>query len=137
MREYDQLLGGFLHIDIVPDGEEATNISLPFIVPQVLIESTSFVNGLANRGGAIYSKGFTNIEIRSSYFEYNRAFELGGAIFIQSFYRARLIIDTPSNQETRFLFNIAGTSGSNVFIEDYSAPYGTFDNSDLSNKILA
>ena len=51
-------------------------------VPQVLLYNSSFINGVAENGGAVTSVSETNLEVRSCYFEYNRAYIHGGAIYI-------------------------------------------------------
>jgi hypothetical protein len=51
-------------------------------IPPVIIESSTFINGLAYSGGAVAIMGESSVEIRDSKFEYNRAIITGGAILI-------------------------------------------------------
>ena len=53
-------------------------------IPPVIIESSTFINGLAYDGGAVAIIGESSVEIRDSKFEYNRAFLTGGAILIET-----------------------------------------------------
>ena len=126
MRDFSAIYGGYLHIAINSHLDLQDSFPENFNVPQVLIYNSSFVNGLARKGGAIYSNGFTNLELRGCYFDYNRAYEEGGAIYVFSIYKQRVLIDGSEHTSANFLYNIAGQMGSNIFTTDVGSTEGYY-----------
>ena len=89
------IMGDYVHIDADDSALDDTvfnNAHEYWNVPPVLIYNSSFVNGLAQIGGAINSIAMSNLEIRRSSFDYNRAYEHGGAINVYGIFKARLSV---------------------------------------------
>ena len=92
--------------------------------PKVFIKDSTFVNGLAQIGGAIAVRGNFDVTVHGCKFEYNRVYVYGGAIFVSTNTSATLQVTGSPGKRSRFERNIAGSYGSNIyFLGERNIPY--------------
>eukprot|EP00347_Sterkiella_histriomuscorum_P019434 403341642 len=94
----------------------------------LIIQSSTFKNGLSSQGGAVYIYGDSSVQIGASYFTNNYANLEGGAIYSSGFNLLSIV------NNTKFYNNFANNDGDDIYVTNTENIFQLYDTS-LQNQI--
>eukprot|EP00347_Sterkiella_histriomuscorum_P012942 403366626 len=94
----------------------------------LIIQSSTFKNGLSSQGGAVYIYGDSSVQIGASYFTNNYANLEGGAIYSSGFNLLSIV------NNTKFYNNFANNEGDDIYVTNTKNKFQLYDTS-IQNQI--